>query len=88
MTRESWRKFGSSVLAAIVGVLVVFAVFTVLLRGQAVERRQTTRNVERLVLEAEKNRQVLCLAVVHNPANAASDDPEVLRLCAEVGVEP
>ena len=88
MTSESWRKFGVSVLAAIVGFVVVIALATVLFRSQALERRQTARNVARLVLEAEKNRRVLCLAVVRNPANAASDDPEVLRLCAEVGVEP
>lgn len=34
------------------------------------------------------NRRVLCIGILHNAANTANQDPNVLRLCGEVGVYP
>jgi hypothetical protein len=86
--REIWRAAGRMVLQAIVGAIIILGIVIGLSGPSQQERRETNQNVRKLVMEAQKNREVLCLAVVHNPANVASDDPRILELCAEIGVVP
>jgi hypothetical protein len=84
---QSWRsRVIQAVIQAVLVVALIIGVVILLSGPSQRERRETNQNVRKLVMEAQKNREVLCLAVVHNPANAARDDIRLLELCREVGV--
>ena len=74
-------KLGWQFVQAVVVILLIIGVFTFLGKQSVAERRETLR-------EAQLNRTISCIAIVENPANPSHDDPRILRLCADVGVEP
>jgi hypothetical protein len=85
------QSLRSRLIQAVVQAVLVVALFigvVILLSGPSQrERRETNQNVRQLVMEAQKNREVLCIAVLHNPANEARNEPRLVQLCAELGVE-
>ena len=79
---------GKALLYGVVAALCVLLLAVVLGGPSQRERQQTARNVERLVEEAELNRELLCLIAFNSSTNAAWDNPRVVEICEEVGVEP
>lgn len=87
-----WHTLGRFILQGVVGAVILLGI-VIGLSGPSQEERQTTaRNVQRLIDEAERNREevrenraVVCM--IHGP-DAIKDDPRLLELCAEVGVGP
>ena len=79
---------GRFALQGLVGALILLGIIIGLSGPSQQERRETARNVRMIQEESRKNREVLCLAVIRNPTNAASDDPRILALCREIGVMP
>ena len=79
---------GKALLYGFVSAIVLLALAIALSGPTQRERKATAKNVARLVGESQKNRQLLCLALVRDPASSLKDDPDVQRLCSQVGVEP
>lgn len=79
---------GKALLYGFVSAVVLLALAIALSGPSQRERRDTARNVAKLVMESRKNRQILCIAIVRNPTDALHEDPDLLKLCGEVGVKP
>lgn len=85
---ELLKRAAGYLIQAVVGALVLLAVLVVLSGPSQRERQETSKNVRLLVEQSELNRELVCLAVLHNTANPAREDPRVVEICAEVGVTP
>ena len=82
------RRIVQALIQAALVVLLLVLVAVLLSGPSQAERHQTATDVARLVDEARITREVICRAVLFNPANAASADPVIIDICAEIGVEP
>ena len=79
---------GKAILYGVTSALVLLALAIALSGPSQRERKQTARNVAKLVAESQKNRQLLCVALVRDPSSSFKDDPDVRKLCGQVGIEP
>lgn len=79
---------GKALLYGFVSAVVLLALAIALSGPTQRERKETARNVAKLVGESRKNRQLLCAALIRDQNSALRDDPDVRRLCGQVGIEP
>lgn len=72
-----------------IGTAVCVIALAALLSGSSqAERRQTSRNVAKLVEESRLNRELICLVALRDPNNPAWASTRVIGLCTDVGVLP
>ena len=79
---------GKALLYGFVSAIVLLALAIALSGPSQRERKETARNVAKLVGESRKNRQLLCAALIRDQNSQLANDPDVLRLCSQVGIKP
>ena len=81
------KAIGKALAYAVVSAAVLLAIVIALSGPSQRERRDTAKNVAKLVAEARTNRELVCIGILGDLENPVRDQARVRELCADVGVE-